>query len=370
MRGTASSLSLRPAHLSLRGVEKRYSDIVALKPLSIEVPAGTFLSVLGPSGSGKTTVLRLIGGFTEPSGGSIHLGGEDITHLPIFQRPCNTVFQDYALFPHLTVAQNVAYGLSVRGRPRAEIAAKVEEILAVVGLETMAGRAPSRLSGGQKQRVALARALICEPRLMLLDEPLAALDAELRRQMQDFLKSQQRRSGITFLFVTHDQQEAIGISDLILVMQNGAVEQVASPRDLYYQPRTHFVAGFFGDNNLLPGALRPGPAGIAVIETALGAFSAANPNGCQPGRPAIMALRPEAISIMPGHAPLSGAAASVQGIVDDVSFGGARTRLGVRAGETRLVAAIASDQAGGAFGIGQAVTLSWAPRNAILVDAA
>jgi spermidine/putrescine transport system ATP-binding protein len=347
--------------LTLAALEKRYGDIVALKPLSLDVPGGTFLSVLGPSGSGKTTVLRLIGGFSEPTGGRILLGGEDITHRPIFQRPCNTVFQDYALFPHLSVAANVGYGLSVRGRPKTEIAAKVEEILVVVGLEAMAGRAPSQLSGGQRQRVALARALICEPRLMLLDEPLAALDAGMRRQMQDFLKSQQRRSGITFLFVTHDQSEAIGISDLILVLQKGGVEQVAPPRVLYYRPTTAFVAGFFGENNLIPGKVISLEGEEARVETPMGSFPAANPNGCRAGEAVFLALRPEAISLkVTGGRSL--------GTIADIAFSGSATVVKIEAnGSVMLSALIASDHNAAPWRPGDAVSLDWDTKNTVLV---
>jgi spermidine/putrescine transport system ATP-binding protein len=359
----------RAAALSLQGLEKRYGDVTALKPLSIDIPAGTFLSVLGPSGSGKTTVLRLIGGFTEPSGGRILLGGQDITALPIFSRPCNTVFQDYALFPHLSVRQNVAYGLSVRGRPKTEIASKVEEILAIVGLERMGERAPAQLSGGQRQRVALARALICEPRLMLLDEPLAALDAELRRQMQDFLKAQQRRSGITFLFVTHDQQEAIGISDLILVMQKGGVEQVATPRELYYRPRTQFVAGFFGENNLIPGRILDGAGSVARIETPVGIFAAANPHGCKAGSAAIIALRPEAIAVQHNQSTSEQNDRQIHADIADISFSGSMTRLQLRAGPLLITTVLPSEQVDTRYQLGERVHLGWSPDSAVLVEA-
>jgi spermidine/putrescine transport system ATP-binding protein len=355
------------ADLSLDRLHKSYGDIIALNPLSLDVPAGTFLSVLGPSGSGKTTVLRLIGGFSRPSGGRVRLGGEDITDLPIFRRPCNTVFQDYALFPHLTVAQNVGYGLSVRGKPRAEIARKVEEILAVVGLETMAGRAPAQLSGGQKQRVALARALICEPRLMLLDEPLAALDAGLRRQMQEFLRAQQRRSGITFLFVTHDQQEAISISDLILVMHKGNVEQVANPRELYYRPQTRFVAGFFGENNLINGTVTAIAGPAAQVETGLGRVMALNPNRCAFGEAVQLALRPESILVSQGSVSLTEGRNTAAGVIEDVSFFGAETRLSARIGAMLIRATRASNRDSGSLAPGQRIQLSWATEDSVLV---
>jgi ABC-type Fe3+/spermidine/putrescine transport system ATPase subunit len=349
-----------PFALSLQAIEKSYESVVALKPLSLDVPGGTFVTVLGPSGSGKTTVLRLIGGFLKPTGGRVWLGGEDITDIPIFLRPCNTVFQDYALFPHLSVASNVGYGLSVRRKPKAEIHRKVEEILSVVGLEKMAGRRPAQLSGGQKQRVALARALICEPKLMLLDEPLAALDAELRHQMQDFLKNQQRRSGITFLFVTHDQSEAIGISDLILVMKNGGVEQIADPRTLYYRPKTAFVAGFFGENNLIPASVLECSGHEARVKTPMGFFAAMNPNGCKAGENTVLALRPEAIKLKSSGGHVSGA-------IMDISFGGSTTHIKVNAAGTPLSVSIASDQTAKSLATGSQVALDWQRDHAVLV---
>ncbi len=363
------TLAARAADLSLQHLEKRYGSIIALKPLSIDIPAGTFLTVLGPSGSGKTTVLRLIGGFSEPTAGRIVLGGEDITELPIFQRPCNTVFQDYALFPHLNVSENVGYGLSVRGRPKSEINTRVEEILTVVGLQKMAGRAPSQLSGGQRQRVALARALICDPRIMLLDEPLAALDAELRHQMQEFLKAQQRRSGITFLFVTHDQQEAIGISDLILVMRGGVVEQVASPRDLYYRPQTHFVASFFGENNLIEGTIASRQGDEVCIDTKLGSFVAANPNGCTVGQRASMAVRPESFTVQPDAGKPPNSKTAINGVIHDTSFSGSATRVTVRVASGLLTTTVASDRNKGALHTGDKVILQWSPGDAIVVAA-
>ena len=364
---TDKRLIMPESALELQALEKRYGDFVALEPLSLSVEPGTFLSVLGPSGSGKTTVLRLIGGFTPPSSGRIRLGGQDITDMPIFRRPSNTVFQDYALFPHLNVMANVGYGLSVRGKPSALIKTKVDEILAVMGLETMASRMPAQLSGGQRQRVALARALICEPKIMLLDEPLAALDAELRHQMQDFLKAQQRRTGITFLFVTHDQQEAIGISDLILVMKKGLVEQIASPRDLYYTPQTPFVAGFFGDNNLINCTVMALDGAYAEVETAMGRFMARNPNACALGDQATMALRPEAISVSAQNLA-SSTMVTAEGQLLDGSFGGSATRLAISIQNTEpLFVTVPSDRLANMPAPGACVMLSWAKDSAVLI---
>jgi spermidine/putrescine transport system ATP-binding protein len=276
-------------------VTKRYGDTPVLRDVSLTVEDGEFMTILGPSGSGKTTILRLIGGFTELAEGRILFDGTDVSPVPIFRRPFNTVFQDYALFPHMTVGRNVGYGLLVRGVAKREIARRVEEALAVVALDGFAERYPSQLSGGQRQRVALARALICEPKLILLDERLGALDAELRRQMQDFLKALQRRVRISFLFVTHDQEEAIAMSDRICVMNQGGIEQIGPPDEVYYRPRSHFVATFFGDNNLLPGTARSD----AAADTPLGALRCADPGLTElaAGSPVTIAVRPEALRI-------------------------------------------------------------------------
>jgi len=234
--------------LSLRAVSKSYGPVPVLHEIDLAIRDGEFLTVLGPSGSGKTTVLRLIGGLESVTSGAIYLDDRDISRVAINRRPFNTVFQDYALFPHMTVAANIGYGLSIRRRPRPEIKRRVTEALDLVQLGKFADRYPAQLSGGQRQRVALARALICEPRLVLLDEPLAALDLELRRQMQEFLKSIQREIKTTFLFVTHDQEEAIGMADRICVMESGRIRQLGTPHELYYRPSCEFVARFLHED--------------------------------------------------------------------------------------------------------------------------
>lgn len=237
--------------VSLRGITKTFGDFTAVKDLDIDIHRGEFFSMLGPSGSGKTTVLRMIAGFEAPTEGSIHLEGEDITGAAPFDREVNTVFQDYALFPHMTVVENVAYGLTVRKMPKQEKLAKANEALKQVQLEHLADRLPSQLSGGQRQRIALARALILRPKVLLLDEPLGALDKQLREQMQVELKQIQREAGITFIFVTHDQEEALTLSDRIAVYNNGKIEQVGTPREVYEFPETEFVASFLGVTNLI-----------------------------------------------------------------------------------------------------------------------
>jgi spermidine/putrescine transport system ATP-binding protein len=243
------------ADVRLERVTKRFDDVTAVDDLSLAVEQGRFFALLGPSGCGKTTTLRMIGGFEEPTAGTIYLGDRAVTGLPPYKRDVNTVFQSYALFPHLTLFENVAFGLRRRGVARKQIAGPVEEMLDLVGLSGMGKRKPRQISGGQQQRVALARALVCKPRVLLLDEPLGALDLKLRKQMQLFLKSLQHDVGITFIHVTHDQEEAMTMADSIAVMNHGRVEQLGAPDDLYERPRTTFVAGFLGVSNLLHGTV-------------------------------------------------------------------------------------------------------------------
>lgn len=305
--------------LELRQVTKRYGMHEVLHPLSLSVGGGEFLTLLGPSGSGKTTVLRLIGGFTEASSGEIAFDGVNITHLPANRRPFNTVFQDYALFPHMTVLQNAGYGPLVQRRGGDGTRKLIDETLDIVGLSALRDRYPAQLSGGQKQRVALARAIICQPKVILLDEPLAALDATLRRQMQVFLKQIQRRIDTTFVFVTHDQDEAITMSDRIVVMNLGRIEQAGTPKELYFSPRTRFVAGFFGDNNLISGTI----SAANQIDTTLGSLPAAQLSGLQRGDKVLLGIRPESLKLGTG-------VASIQATVMDSMFGGALTKLLLR----------------------------------------
>ncbi len=237
--------------LAVRGVAKRFGDKEVLKSLSLDIAAGEFITLLGESGSGKTTLLRLIAGFEQPTSGEIWMSGDRLDIQPAHKRRVNTVFQQYALFPHLSVRDNVAYGLRVKNTPKLEIGGRVDQALQMVKMSEFADAKPPRLSGGQQQRVALARALINRPQLLLLDEPLSALDANLRKEMQSELKSLQREVGITFLFVTHDQEEAMALSDRIALLRNGALEQVAAPREIYAHPATAYTAQFIGQTNLL-----------------------------------------------------------------------------------------------------------------------
>jgi ABC-type Fe3+/spermidine/putrescine transport system ATPase subunit len=273
--------------LEVRGAAKRFGTRDVLKNISLGIASGEFLTLLGESGSGKTTLLRLIAGFEKPSAGEIWMGGERLDVLPPYKRLVNTVFQQYALFPHLSVRDNVAYGLRVRNTPRNEIGRSVDEALSMVKMQEFACSRPSTLSGGQQQRVALARALVNRPQLLLLDEPLSALDANLRKQMQSELKALQREIGITFLFVTHDQEEAMALSDRIALLRNGALEQIASPREIYAHPATAYTAQFIGQTNLLRGEVRDGLARCGVLQW---------PADGQSG-PSVFSLRPEAIRL-------------------------------------------------------------------------
>ncbi|HVU77360.1 MAG TPA: ABC transporter ATP-binding protein [Gaiellaceae bacterium] len=239
------------AEVRAEGIRKTYGDVAAVDGVDLEVGAGEFFTLLGPSGSGKTTTLRIIAGFEQPDTGRVTLGGEDITRRPPYARDVNTVFQDYALFPHMSVADNVAYGLKVKGVPRADRRRLVDEVLEMVRLGGYGARKPVQLSGGQRQRVALARSIVNRPKVLLLDEPLGALDLKLRQEMQVFLKSLQRELGMTFLYVTHDQEEALTMSDHLAVFNDGKIEQVGAPEEVYHRPSTAFVAGFVGTSNLL-----------------------------------------------------------------------------------------------------------------------
>jgi putative spermidine/putrescine transport system ATP-binding protein len=291
--------------VTLRGLRKTFGPVTAVAGVDLEILDGQFFAMLGPSGSGKTTVLRMIAGFETPTEGQILLNGEDVTGRPPFARDVNTVFQDYALFPHMSVLQNVAYGLRVKKVPRAEIRTRAQEALEIVRLPGFGDRSPHQLSGGQRQRVALARALVNRPRVLLLDEPLGALDLKLRREMQIELKQMQRDLGITFVFVTHDQEEALTMSDRIAIFRDGVIEQVASPVELYEEPATPFVAGFVGTSNLLEGE---------VAQTLV-------------GLPGPVSIRPEKITLRPGRTDLGadGDRCVATGVVTEVVYLGAST---------------------------------------------
>src|SRR3954453_610740 len=278
--------------IRLAGVRKEFGEVVAVDGVDVDIRRGEFFTMLGPSGSGKTTCLRMIAGFERPDAGRIELAGSDVTDLPPADRDVNTVFQDYALFPHMNVAENVGYGLKVRKVAKAERGERVEEALALVRLEGFGDRRPSQLSGGQRQRVALARALVNRPRVLLLDEPLGALDLKLRQQLQVELKRIQSEVGITFVYVTHDQDEALTMSDRIAVMDGGKVIQVGAPRDVYEEPESRFVAGFVGVSNLLELAVESASGGVLTLK--LGDADAVTGDGtASPPATAVVTIRPE-----------------------------------------------------------------------------
>src|SRR4051794_29647114 len=275
------------------GVTKRFGDVVAVEELSLELGTGEFFTLLGPSGCGKTTTLRMIAGFETPTAGAIRIDGADVESLPPHRRPTNTVFQSYALFPHLSVADNVAFGLKRKKVDREEIRKRVAAELERVGLARESGRRPAQLSGGQQQRVALARALVNLPKVLLLDEPLGALDLKLRKGLQLELKRIQREVGITFVYVTHDQEEALTMSDRIAVMNHGRVEQVSGPVEVYERPATTFVAGFIGVSNLMPATV----AQRGTVELAGGPSIDAQTDGFDPGETCQAVVRPEKLRI-------------------------------------------------------------------------
>ena len=313
--------------LEVRSVAKRFGAAKVLNDVSLNIAAGEFLTLLGESGSGKTTLLRLIAGFEAPTSGEIWMSGQRLDLLPPYQRPVNTVFQHYALFPHLNVRDNVAYGLRVRGTAASEVAGRVDDALRMVKMQEFAAARPGRLSGGQQQRVALARALVNRPQLLLLDEPLSALDANLRKQMQSELKALQRELGITFLFVTHDQEEAMALSDRIALLRGGTLEQIASPREIYKHPATAYAAQFIGQTNLLEAHVRAGVAACGAL--------------CWPTReadgPALFSLRPEDIGCVPSDSSPPSSASTFRGTVRQQLYGGASETLEIGCGPTQML---------------------------------
>ncbi len=346
---------------SLRSITKAFAGQVAVDDLNLDILAGEFFSILGPSGCGKTTTLRMLGGFLVPDQGEIFLAGKDVTDVPPYRRDVNTVFQSYALFEHLNVAENVAFGLKRKRVPRKEIVRRVGEMLELVNLSDRAQARPRELSGGQQQRVALARALVNMPALLLLDEPLGALDLKLRRQMQVELKTIQREMGITFVFVTHDQEEALTMSDRIAVMNRGRLEQVAPAAEIYERPATAFAAGFIGASNMLSCTASGDHAdveGIARVPFPPG------PRSWSDGDSLLMAIRPEKLFIAP---PEGHAGPVLDAVVADAVFLGATTLLDLRAGADVAFRAVEFHPPGvaaGRYQPGDRVRVGWNPADA------
>jgi spermidine/putrescine transport system ATP-binding protein len=361
-----------PADVRLVDVVKRFGDAVAVDHISLEVEDGEFFSLLGPSGCGKTTTLRMIGGFEAPTSGLIELQGQDVTWLPPFQRNVNTVFQNYALFPHLTIYENVAFGLRRKRVADDEVKRRVMEMLALVELPGFERRKPTQISGGQAQRVALARALINRPAVLLLDEPLGALDLKLRKQMQVELKRIQQEVGITFIYVTHDQEEAMTMSDRIAVMNKGRYEQLGDPESLYERPTTRFVAGFLGISNLLPGSIEGTDDGYVTVRLANDARIRAPRGVVRSGadqlsvgvRPEKIRLRESADTIPAGHNRLPG-------VVRDASYIGVSTQYQVEArGGARLTVYeqnVERATRAELWSPGEEVVMTWSPDHSFAV---
>jgi spermidine/putrescine transport system ATP-binding protein len=353
--------------VELQSVTKRFDDLVAVDDLSLELARGEFFTLLGPSGCGKTTTLRMIAGFERPSEGAIRIEGADVAQLPPHRRPTNTVFQSYALFPHLNVEENVGFGLRRKRVAREEVRRRVAAELERVGLAAEAKRRPAQLSGGQQQRVALARALVNLPKVLLLDEPLGALDLKLRKGLQVELKRIQREVGITFVYVTHDQEEALTMSDRIAVMNRGRVEQVADPEEVYERPATTFVAGFIGVSNLMPAIVER--AGTVKLENGPAVQVAAN--GFSPGERCYAVVRPEKLTISNGAGPTTGEMPGLEGTVESTLYLGTATQVTVvLGGDVRMTVLVPNADEGSLRrlpGGGERVRLSWDPENTHVV---
>lgn len=343
------------AFIDVRNLTKRYGDYVALDSVSLEVAEGEFLALLGPSGCGKTTLLRSIAGFVDNIEGTIAIEGRSMANLPPNRRPVNTVFQNYALFPHMTVADNVAYGPRRNGAAKAEALALAAQSLETVGMAAFKARFPTQLSGGQQQRVALARAIANRPKVLLLDEPLGALDLKLRKQMQMELKALQQALGMTFIFVTHDQEEALVMADRIAVMEAGRIVQIGTGSEIYHRPATRYVADFIGEANLIPCEVQADRT-LAVPGSGL---RLAAPHGAAPGAVVTCLVRPEVVAVH-AEAPQADAGQTVlQGAVRQVVFVGNATRVYVDIGGLDVIAQIPSSSQSPGFHAGQPVHVSW-----------
>ncbi len=353
--------------ITLTSVTKQFSETVAVDDVSLRVEGGEFFSLLGPSGCGKTTTLRIIGGFVYPTAGEVRINGELMAETPPYRRPVNTVFQNYALFPHKTVAQNIAFGLQMKKFPKSEIADAVERSLDLIQLPGYGDRKPSELSGGERQRVALARALINEPTILLLDEPLSALDLKLRKQMQSELKALQRKVGITFVYVTHDQGEALALSDRIAVMNDGKILQVGAPSEIYDSPQSRFVADFIGTSNFLEGTLISKNEIVLATEPPLKIVSAPN-SDLSLNTPVTVTIRPERFDLR--TTLTSDVPNFLRGVIQDESYLGTTLQYTVQTDYPTPL--IAHRQNIGAremprFQSGDTVYLQWTPENAMVL---
>jgi spermidine/putrescine transport system ATP-binding protein len=356
--------------VELSSVTKRFGELVAVDDLSLAIPEGDFFTLLGPSGCGKTTTLRMVAGFEEASSGRVLIDGDDVAGVPPYKRPTNTVFQSYALFPHLNVKDNVAFGLKRQNVDKREIDRRVGTELERVGLAGEAKRRPAQLSGGQQQRVALARALVNLPKVLLLDEPLGALDLKLRKGLQVQLKQIQREVGITFVYVTHDQEEALTMSDRIAVMNQGRIEQVADPEEVYDKPATSFVAGFIGVSNLMPGVVKnAGARGEVRLDS--GVTVNAEVNGFAAGDRCNAVVRPEKLWITPEGEKVDGNLPSVEGLVESSLYLGTSTQMIVRLPDDVVLTVLCpntdEEERRRLPGGGAKVRLSWVPEHMHLV---
>jgi spermidine/putrescine transport system ATP-binding protein len=364
----------RPIAVGLYGVTKRFGNMTAVDNVTIEIGRGEFFSLLGPSGCGKTTSLRMIAGFEEPDEGQVRLSGTDIVGTPPYKRNVNTVFQSYALFPHMTVADNVAFGLKRKKIPKSSVRDKVGEYLELVELTGYEKRRPGQLSGGQQQRVALARALVNEPEVLLLDEPLGALDLKLRKQMQLELMRIQREVGVTFVYVTHDQEEALVMSDRLVVMSFGHVEQIGYPEDVYERPATRFVASFMGTSNIIEAEVKGTIGELLQLSSAPDdrLLIAAPPDRAfRPGDKVAFTVRPEKLQVMPVDAPVAEKLCTTTGTVADVVYQGVSTQLVVRTddGSTLVAFRQNSERVSDAGEPGTRTRLVWDPQfNVVLTD--
>ncbi|MCI0155541.1 ABC transporter ATP-binding protein [Leifsonia shinshuensis] len=355
------------ADLQLIGIRKRFPGFTAIENLDLTIPAGSFFALLGPSGCGKTTTLRLVAGLEDPTEGRILIGGQDVTRTKPFQRPVNTVFQSYALFPHMTILENVAFGL--RRRKIGDPVAKAHEALQLVELDHLAARRPAQLSGGQQQRVALARAVVNRPALLLLDEPLGALDLKLRRQMQLELKSIQTEVGLTFVHVTHDQEEAMTMADTVAVMNKGRIEQMGAPELLYELPSTVFVANFLGQSNLFVGPVFDGAGDTLGVEVAGARIQVPRSRAQRTSGTVTVGVRPEKLTLHTAEQTIpSGANRLGPGRVIDVSFSGVSTQYLVDVAGLGTVVVFAQNLASGpAAGFGDEVWVSWEPSHTFVL---